>query len=305
MILYLIAGVVVLVIAIVLAVRWYLAHKTAKAKAKRLKRQAPILKWVEAIEAAKTDEEIVKLGPADTHIYLSLDDIDRQNAANRKYAAALRRNQSRTFYQNKVQKVGQFYELAELCIEAFERELDLKIALALDETTQTAGELFGKSLRVVLRLAREGDLVALHAYSTVMRSMYLNKFCKELEVTQPSFPADWNDIIAKFVKWPVVTDFYTPDALTIEQFVEIAERAVRTGSMTDAKMAFAYCQKAGRDTKQWMDFGEDDYAACTVTVETDRYFYREAIGPLLVAELIKLVGQTNAELDTWVKNFAQ
>lgn len=45
--------------------------------------------------------------------------------------------------------------------------------------------------------------------------------------------------------------------------------------------------------------------ACTVTVETDRYFYREAIGPLLVAELIKLVGQTNAELDTWVKNFAQ
>ena len=255
----------------------------AIARSRKARAQQKTLKWVICIEDATEVEEIAsyyslrlnRTAYAYEYGRDPLDDHERQAAAERKFADAKRQVASRRVKQ-KLGDSPEPYHVAAACLAVHNDKLDASLALTIEESE--LGALFVEAMSLTLDMVRQGDMVAMNGYKDAMADTRgIQHLCAKYGVPTPTYPGDWDDLVVKFIDNPSVEDFKNTPRLPVSAVRSMAGTAVVINDLKLAKLVLAYClvQQVGYEAKSRQVI----------------WPFRDAIGDVLLAELIKLVTQ--------------
>ena len=213
-------------------------QRQADQAALEAKKQATALAWVEAVEVASTDEDLSALTNPN---YYGLEDVDRLKAAITKHYDARKRVKARQWRSryDEAPVADRPDMLLRTSSNGVEREL------AFSEPAHKIGQRLVDDMATLLERFRQGDLVAMVAYRSIVQDRYyLDDFCQTYNVKQrPEFPADWDDLVDTFVQEPAPSDYVWACELTVPQVRTMAAEAVKESNPLRAKRALALCRK--------------------------------------------------------------
>ena len=285
---------IVIAVLIVLAIAG-LMYGLYKMYAANIQREAEehTLNWVEHIEQAETDEELVGIGKLYLSPYLKdahLSDAAREHAATLKYNAAVARTSTAKLATEA--RTASAADLACLCISYYEDYPSLDAEAIFGVPSSELGQLFTDAMAQTLVDARSGNVLALYSYKRVMSSSCMKRFCDEYNAEQPTYPADWDDIVVTYIETPSVSDFKNMPEQTVGQVQMLAAHAIRTNDTKLAKLVLAYCRveydKYGRTIEEEWGQGYSTYIR-----EQSTWPFRDAIGSVMLDRLIRLVESAN------------
>ena len=285
---------IVIAVLIVLAIAG-LMYGLYKLYAANIQREAEkyTLDWVEHIEQAETDEELIGIGGLYLSPYLKdahLSDAAREHAATLKYNAAVARTSTAKLATEA--HTASAPDLACLCISYYEDYPSLDAEAIFGVPSSELGQLFTDAMAQTLVDARSGNVLALYSYKRVMSSGYMRRFCDEYSAEQPTYPAGWDDIVVTYIETPSVSDFKNMPEQTVGQVQMLAALAIRTNDTKLAKLVLAYClveyDKYGRTIEEDWRQGYSRYDH-----EHSTWPFRDAIGSVMLDRLIRLVESAN------------
>lgn len=262
-----------------------------KASEKRLKNE--VQQWIERIEAAQSDEEILEAGAYPLAVR-HLEPEGTLEEALRKYTAAKERNRRRTEIDEYAAKYAAATPAgkADLCIE-MRREHYLSDVLGLtdDEVGWRVVELMLEELSA----AREGDASALLRFlnfRTVNRIDNENSsilyFLNEKQKASLAIPGDWDDLVTELLETPSIHDFQliqrqpAPGAIRLLAAKALDERSLKLGKIV---LAFCSVREDVMGTSGYRG-GQSRQAV---------WPYRQEIGDVLLAEVTKMVYAIHSE----------
>lgn len=267
-----------------------IAAEAAAAASATADKNAKLLRWIEAIEAAKTDQAIRDIGVEDYWAEFDPNPA-RLQAARDKYYAAMTRLKSIKFYDDQVSVAKTPGERALLAFRAYESSYDLHLALGLPEGASVS-EYFLQQLAETFRLFYEGSELAKIDYENVMDAYRFNQFCKEIGIAVPPFPAEWEDAVTKHVRTPVVEDFRLTPRLSSSEVRAQAAEAIATRDQRKAKLVLAYCEVREEVT----GYGRSQSRQVL-------HPYVTAIGDVMLAQISMLAHEPD-RFDQYMRTFA-
>ena len=281
-------AIIVIAVLAVAGVGYWL-YKRYRTKQQR-KAEAFTLHWVERVERATTDEQIVACGSLylNDRIHAHLTDKVRERAAESKYQAAANRAQTAKLAQEAHSASAP--DLAYLCIDYHTSHKMLDTEAIFGIPSDELGQLFTDVIAQTLEDAHNGSLMALHGYAQVMSHYYLQKFCDNYGAPLPTYPADWDDIVVQLVETPSVSDFKNTPDQSIGQVQMKAAMALRTHDLKTAKLVLAYClverEEYGNSVSGYgYSYGYVSGGRSKQVI----WPFRDAIGDVLLADLINMV----------------
>lgn len=253
------------------------------------KAEASVLEWVKRVEKATTDAEIVRSSKPYVSTYdgnKHLADTARESAAVARYEQAVVRVKTAEFVQA-VRAGGEPSDIASLCLAVFAFTPKLDTMPIFGIPAEELGQLFSDAMTKTETRARQGYPLALHGYTYVMGKRNLHSFCEAYGITPPVYPADWDDIVVRFIETPAVEDFKNTPDQSIGQVQMKAAKSLRTNDVKMAKLVLAYCM-VEREV-----LGDYGYASSGRSRQVYHPF-RDAIGDVMLNNLIVLVETTAA-----------
>ena len=284
--------VIAVLIVLTLAGIGYGLYKRCAANIQR-EAEEHTLNWVEHIEQAETDEELIGIGGLYLSPYLKdahLSDAAREHAATLKYNAAVARTSTAKLATEA--RTASAADLACLCISYYEDYPSLDAEAIFGVPSSELGRLFTDAMAQTLVDARSGDVLALYGYKRVMSNSYMRRFCDQYDAPYPTYPSDWDDIVVRYIETPSVSDFKNTPEQTVGQVQVLAARATRTNDIKLAKLVLAYClteyNKYGQAIEEEWGQGYSRYSH-----EQSTWPFRDAIGSVMLDRLIRLVESAN------------
>lgn len=302
---YILAGLAILT-AILMVVVGIKAVRKQKARRRRQQereanRQAwekklrnEVQQWIERIETAQSDEEILEAGAYPIEVR-HLEPEGAFDEALQKYTAAKERNRRRAQVDEYAAKYAAATPAgkADLCVE-MRREHYLSDVLGL-----TDDEVGGRVVELILEelsAAREGDASALLRilnFRTVYRidNEYASNlyFLNDEQKASLAIPSDWDDLVTELLETPSIHDFQliqrqpAPGAIRLLAAQALDERSLKLG-----KIVLAFCS---RREDVMGDGGYRNSGRSRQAV----WPYRQEIGDVLLAEVTKMVYAIHAE----------
>ena len=266
--------------------KWYATSEQAEA-------EEYALDWVERVEQAKTDEDLVAIGGLHLDRYSNhrhLSDKAREHAATLKYLAATKRIKTAELAAEAY--AADASDLACLCISYYKDYWSLDPEAIFEVPRDELGRLFTDAMAQTLIDARSGDVLALYSYKRVMNNSYTQHFCDRYDLPYPTYPTDWDDIVVRYVETPSVSDFKNIPEQTVGQVQMLAARATRTNDTKLAKLVLAYCRAEYDRYGQTID-EEWGQGHSTYIREQSTWPFRDAIGSVMLDRLIRLVESAN------------
>ena len=266
--------------------KWYATSEQAEA-------EEYALDWVKRVEQAETDEDLVAIGGLHLDRYSNhrhLSDTAREHAATLKYLAATKRIKTAELAAEAY--AADASDLARLCISYYEDYPSLDAEAIFGVPSDELGRLFTDAMAQTLIDARSGNVLALYSYKRVMSSSYMQRFCDKYNAEQPTYPADWDDIVVRYIETPSVSDFKNIPEQTVGQVQMLAARATRTNDTKLAKLVLAYCRAEYDRYGQTID-EEWGQGHSTYIREQSTWPFRDAIGSVMLEKLIRLVESAN------------
>ncbi|MGB4768314.1 MAG: hypothetical protein WBP22_03585 [Candidatus Saccharimonas sp.] len=155
-----------------------IAHRAATEKHRR---QAKVLKWVEAVESSPNHQTTAALPPLTLSEHdLHLDDERRETAARHKFNDAIYCIQSEELGVQRIEHPAP-HHVAYLYLYCHTKSLDSWIAFRID--ARNLGMEFVRCTEEALKRAREGDQEAIRGFSWLMSHQgMIVPFCKDFGI---------------------------------------------------------------------------------------------------------------------------
>lgn len=284
-VLYVILGVGLIALAVWAGRRAYKERVTTKA-------EQPTLEWVINVEKATSDDDIVAVKRFYVDTYRGqrhLRDTAREGAACQKFDDANRRVKSRQLGK---ELMGTPNDTAMGILRLCTNGLDSQLAFGVDESELP--RLFQDALSAMMNDVRQNrSLTALYGYKAILDDYGLGAACTKMAIAQPTYPADWDDLVVSMMPSPTVSDFKNVGDKAVGEVQLMAGEALRTHSIKVAKLVLAYCQVEREEYGEAVHgtsygFYGTGYTSGGRSKQVLNPF-RDAIGDVLLAELIKMV----------------
>lgn len=307
---YIILGVAIVLVVlmvtlvVVKSVRAHSARKRVR-EARKAQRQAEMQvkrdranEWIEQVNAAETDEDVLQVGvfPYDRY------DFRIEGAlkdAHDKFYAAEQRERRRA----KVQKYIKDYDeastpaqKAELCIELC---IEHYLSDVLDLTSETVGDRIVELLLEELSAAQGGDARALLRFLDFRRSHRFGRYetlagiLNDEQKEMLAFPDNWDDLVTDLLETPSIFDYMfiqrqpAPGAVRLLAAEALDKRSLKLG-----KQVLAFCSQREEV------MGDSGYRGGKSRQII--WPYRQEIGDVLLAEVTKMVHAIHAERGMFV-----
>lgn len=241
--------------------------------------------WVHKIEAAVTDEQVLACGePLIWRYEYSRADLlrkKRSQQARQKFWGAWKRDQTSKFHAKFVQ-LTEPYDRAKAFIEGHDKGYAYEEAFGM--TAPQVVMSFLDDLEMTHQLVLSGNRVAMHGFEQII-GIKQSTFYAKHSIAKPSYPTYWDDVVVRVIPSPAVSDFKNTPELAVGDVRLKAAEALRQKNRKLAKLVLAYCLIEREIV------GESSYRRYSSGGRSKQIVWphREAIGDILVAQLIVMV----------------
>ena len=260
------------------------ANKRA-AQAKHNANLALVNNWVRDVGRASSDTELLEIEELPYEIRKDFESSEQLEAARKKHLAAWSRNVSEKGSQSRAlaiqSKEDDPAELAMLKVNLVRHPDDRALEI-LNATVESLEKEVRQWFEGALEAVRSGDKNQFFAICSFMTEEPTARYSKGITF---DYPDDWFDLVAQNVENPSISDFAILNTDVERGAIrQLAAEALRDRSLTNAKIALAFCAISKR-------YGYKDPVS---------HPWREEIGDVLMAELAKMVAELHTEAGMFV-----